>query len=306
MIITIHGKDNFRGRKELEKIIKRYREKYAKGAGFRLFDSESAGKDLKSIKDFFHQTSIFKEPKLAVAERCLSFFDKSSFWKEISEAKNDLMVFFEKEEADKKKIASIEKYGKVYCFRPLVGAKLEAWVVGEIKTRGGQIGRQALLRLLELAGDDLLALSLEIDKLVCFKMNEEIALADVDAFIKPSIAWRENVFKAVDCAISGEKGKALGLMYELLDEGNSVFYLLSMISSQFRNLIIVKANRGNGLTGKSEIHPYVLRKSLFQAARFSFEDLKKDYGKILKADSDIKTGRIDSETALDLLLANLH
>jgi len=50
---------------------------------------------------------------------------------------------------------------------------------------------------------------------------------------------------------------------------------------------------------------YALRRTLEQAGRYSLPRLKQIYRQLLEADLAMKTGRYDSELALDLLVADL-
>ena len=76
-------------------------------------------------------------------------------------------------------------------------------------------------------------------------------------------------------------------------------YLLDRFVYQFRNLIKVKTGGGKAL------HPFVFKKTQSQASNFSFEELKKIYQKLLEIDLDIKTGRINARTALELFVTKL-
>jgi len=49
----------------------------------------------------------------------------------------------------------------------------------------------------------------------------------------------------------------------------------------------------------------VVKKSLWQARAFSLPELKKIYQRIFKVDVDIKTGRLNPELALDLLITEI-
>ena len=70
--------------------------------------------------------------------------------------------------------------------------------------------------------------------------------------------------------------------------------------NQFRNLLIIKQSPKN-----SGLHPFVVQKSSYLCNQFSIEQLKKIYQKIFQVDSDIKTGKIEPELALDLLLSEI-
>ena len=67
-----------------------------------------------------------------------------------------------------------------------------------------------------------------------------------------------------------------------------------------RNLLIIKESPKN-----SGLHPFVVQKSYYLCNQFSIEQLKKIYQKIFQADLDIKTGKVEAETALDLLFAEV-
>jgi len=53
------------------------------------------------------------------------------------------------------------------------------------------------------------------------------------------------------------------------------------------------------------LHPFVIKKSLWQARKFSLEELKRIYRKIFQIDLNIKTGRLDPQIALDLLITEI-
>jgi DNA polymerase III delta subunit len=56
---------------------------------------------------------------------------------------------------------------------------------------------------------------------------------------------------------------------------------------------------------KTQLNPFVVKKSYQQAQRFNLQELKKIYRKIFQADLDIKTGKTEPETALDLFIAEI-
>ena len=70
---------------------------------------------------------------------------------------------------------------------------------------------------------------------------------------------------------------------------------------------LIDKNRPYFLISKeTKLHPYVVKKSHAQAQRFSLSELKKIYQKIFEVDLNIKTGKIDPQIALDLLIAELQ
>ncbi|MBI4101723.1 MAG: DNA polymerase III subunit delta, partial [Candidatus Nealsonbacteria bacterium] len=55
----------------------------------------------------------------------------------------------------------------------------------------------------------------------------------------------------------------------------------------------------------ANLHPFVVKKAWEACRSFSLAELKKIYQKIFQADLDAKTGRMEPEVALDLLLASI-
>ncbi|MBU2036852.1 DNA polymerase III subunit delta, partial [Patescibacteria group bacterium] len=54
-----------------------------------------------------------------------------------------------------------------------------------------------------------------------------------------------------------------------------------------------------------KLHPYVLRKSFEQGKGFTFPALKKIYERLLELDIAIKSGRIEPQVALDLVVGEI-
>ena len=99
-------------------------------------------------------------------------------------------------------------------------------------------------------------------------------------------------------------------MHKHLRIGDSPMYLLSMINYQLRNLIIIKElapfyKSPWAISKMTGLHPYVVRKTLNLIDNFTIDQLKKIYQKIFQVDLNIKTSKIESKLALDLLIAEI-
>ena len=83
-----------------------------------------------------------------------------------------------------------------------------------------------------------------------------------------------------------------------------------MIIRQFRLLIQVKTLKERGASPRDVaktlgLHPFPAGKLHSQATYFTVGQLDKVYRHLSETDIDIKTGRIDADVALDLLVAGL-
>ena len=143
--------------------------------------------------------------------------------------------------------------------------------------------------------------------------NKKIEAKDIDLLVRPKI--EPEIFKTID-AISDKNnfnsGKkwALELLHGHIEKGDHPLYLLSMINFQFRNLLVVKELMEKNqpyysILKTTGLHPFVVKKSYEQAAKFSLKELKEIYKKIFQLDLNIKTGKMGAELALDYLVASI-
>ncbi len=310
MLIFLYGPDTYRSKRKLSEIIEEYKKVHRIGLSLVFFE----GGDLKlaSLKEAIRQTSIFDEKKLLVISNVSANQDfKEKFLKnsEFFESLKDTVLFYEEDEipAKDKFFAFLKNKAKVQNFQFLQGENLKKWIRQELAGFKAEISPEAMTKLVDSVGSDLWRLSNEINKLVSFRKKErKVNLEDVELLVKPKIETA--IFKTIDAIAQKDKKQALLLIHRHLKKGDSPLYLLSMINFQFRNLLVVKdlmeRRQPYGAILKAvKLHPFVVKKSYYQAQKFTLAELKKIYRKIFQADLDIKTGKVNPETALDLLIA---
>ena len=305
MIIFLYGEDTYRMKEKLKEIVDKYKKVRTSGLNLRYFNGDS----FKSFQDGLKQTSIFEEKKLAVI---LNPFDNTEFKESFLEQgeeflkSDDIIVIYQEGKINKNSalLKYLEKNANTQQFEPLTYTKLRTWTKAEIEKYGARIDGQALDKLLEYVGNDLWRLSNEVKKLVCY--NKNIRIEDVFLLIKSGI--ETDIFKTIEAIAQRNKKEALDLLHNHIEKGDSPIYLLSMINFQFRNLLIIKdlINKPyNEIAKKSGLHPFVVKKSYYVAQRFTIQELKDIYQKIFKIDMQIKTGKVEPATALDLLIAEI-
>lgn len=305
MLIFLYGQDTFRLSRKLAEIIKEYK-KQTRGLEFAVFDAFE-----DNAADFFanlRQNSLFGGKKFFVVKNPVS--NKDFKEKLITQAKElslleHNIVFCQEGKVLKadRLLKAFAKCAQVQEFAPLAGARLNAWIAAEFKKADGRVTAAAAERLAARVGGDLWRAENEIQKLAHFSRGKEIAAADVDNAIPP--APEANIFAVVDAAASRDTKKALSLIKEHIQKGDHPLYLLAIIASQFKNLFLVKGARKGTVASSLGIHPYVFKKTVSQAQRFFLPELQKIYRRICQTDFDIKTGKIEPEAGLDLLLAEL-
>ena len=311
MIIFLYGKDSYRSKQKLEGITSRYKESKKSGLNLDYVDANEA--DFQDFYDNFKTVSMFKEKKLLVLNNVFLskiFSEKLSDQVKNLEKMEDIVIIYENSPVDErtKLFKTLKKECKSQEFKFLNNGELKAWVHSEFEHIGKKANLDAVDTLAGYVGNDLWRMSNEIRKLADFKEEEKITREDVELMVRPKI--ESDIFKTVDAIAAKNKALAIQLLQSHIDSGDKPLYLLSMISWQFKNLLAVKelAERGlmyNSIVKKSGLHPFVVRKNYFACQSFSLEGLKKIYHRIFEIDSDVKTGKIEDETALYLLISSI-
>lgn len=196
-------------------------------------------------------------------------------------------------------------------FELLQGARLSSWIKNRVESENCQISKEALDQLQLYVGSDLWRLQNEIDKLVLFKRSENLAkieTKDVEELVVPTL--NPNIFDFVGHIAAGNHLGATKVLDQLIRSGENEIKILSMIVYQYRTMLEICDFKNQKLSAaeiasRSKVHPFVIRKTLDLLHKYSWRDLCSCYFQIQKADTDIKSGQIEPNLALLLLIANL-
>jgi len=139
--------------------------------------------------------------------------------------------------------------------------------------------------------------------------GRRIEEADVKEVV--SYAQEANVFAMVDAILEGRTGFAQRLMQQLMKEGMVPAQLLVMLSRQVRIIFQVKEMRSAGKT-RGDIQKklgltsdFLLHKAWEQADSYSIGRLRELYHRLLETDLAIKTGKMEGDLAMDILIVEL-
>lgn len=300
MIILLHGEDTYRSKRKLFEIIEEHKKKHKSGLNLRCIDAKNI--DFEDLRNEMLGASMFKEKKLIIL---LNAFSNNKLKEDLisrgnifADSDNVLLLFEDQAVPEKEKMYGfIEKHAKIQESNILKGKQLKDWVLAEFKAKGGKIDDEALLTVIDFVQGDLWAMTNEITKLINYAPNG-VKKKDVLLLVRPKL--ETNIFDTIDAIATKDKKKAVDLLKAHIEKGDSVIFLLAMIASQIRNIISVK-----GIGRHISMNPFVMRKSIQQAANFSMDDLKKIYRRIVELDSDIKSGKVDQNIVLDILISEI-
>ncbi|TRZ77812.1 DNA polymerase III subunit delta [bacterium] len=316
MIFLIHGEESFLSHQQLSDTKKRFLIKNPDGYNLSVFDCFEIP-HLETIFSSLHGSSLFSsKTKLTILK---DFFATDSSCKDaifnflndnnLSKSMASHVIFFESKDISKnafykkiKPLSSETRTIKSSVFQ------IEKWATKKFQDNQIQITPQQVNILIRKVGNDLWRLDSEIEKLISWTAFLNVpTVSDNDIITLTSTTITENVFNTVEAIANGDTSLSLKLIADHLEKRISAIYIFSMIAFQFRTLIKIKSAIGhnvpiNALAKKTGIHPYTLQKSLRQLSRFSMEDLKNSFKKILDAETKIKSGKNPAEVLYNFVL----
>lgn len=199
----------------------------------------------------------------------------------------------------------------VRIFAPLRGNELSGWIGQTIRERGGQIENAAQRALADAHGSNLWALSNEIDKLLLYAgPDRPITVEDVSSMTGST--REENIFAMVDDVIERRYPRARERIERLRsDTGAAVPQIMAMLGTQVRRLLAAK-DATDRRVSQSELQDaigtrseFAIRKTVNQSRSFTMPRLREMHRAILDYDIALKTGQLNEDTAMELLIADL-
>lgn len=185
------------------------------------------------------------------------------------------------------------------------GFALVQWVVERAVQRGGRISRRAAEALIRQVGDESRILDLELTKLLDFvDYTRDVEIEDVEQLTTgvPSA----DIFALVDAIGNKNRKQAVKLFHDLISNYD-LSHIMGMVVRHFRNLLLVKESleRDDGekdIQRALNLRDFVLRNLIAQTRFYGLSELDEIYRNLLEADVLFKTGQLDLELAIDLLI----
>ncbi|MBL7021932.1 DNA polymerase III subunit delta [Patescibacteria group bacterium] len=314
MIFFFYGDDTYRAWQKVKQIKDKFRAEVDK-SGFNTLVIDGSEMTLEQFNEAVSQAGFLADKRLIVIKNIFNH-------KGLSKIKDDLIAYLNKQtdssdenfllfwqdgKPDKRSslFKKLATYKYVNEFEPLNDYKLNVWAKAEIDKLGGKITTPALNMLTANVGNNLWLLSSEINKLVNYKNGQNIIEQDIELLTRGKLD--ENIFNLTDAIASQQSSKAIKLLKDQLDQGSNEQYLLTMILRQFRILLQLKSlitsnNSANEINKATGLHPFVIKKSLPLLSKYSMDDLKRIFNRLVQLDLDMKSSPLDNELFLDLFI----
>jgi DNA polymerase III delta subunit len=198
--------------------------------------------------------------------------------------------------------------GRVLPFEAPKPRDLPAWVRTQFEGLGGQIDPDAARALVEIFGDDLVALATEADKITIWAGGQPISRTDVEALATPA---REAAAWAITDAWGDRDAGALLGAAEAELERREPFAIAVRLAAHVTLVRTVKALAAEGLGARDiakrvKLHEFRVRKAVGHADRYSQEELDAAVVRLAALDAALKGGsRLSGAHELTRALADL-
>jgi DNA polymerase III subunit delta len=330
LLHVLFGEDDFSLRQALEDVKKSIGDAAALMSNTNVFEGKTVSPE--RLRAACESMPFLAEKRLVIAEGLLDKFeskketgrkksakktDKVEEYAAFAAAVQNLPPFTEMVVTGGKLsdrnplLQELVKITKVKTFPLLKGKDITVWIEKRVNSeaKGKKISPKASALMARLVGSDFWTMANEVDKLILYTGARDISEEDVKAVV--SSAQEASIFNMVDSIIEQRVGAAQELLQQLFRQGMAPVQILVMISRQVRIIYLVREMRAAGksrtdMMGKLGLtSDFVLRKAWEQAERYSPARIKEVYHLLLEADNSIKTGKVEGELALDVLIAEM-
>ena len=227
-----------------------------------------------------------------------------------------LLIFSTAEPEDKSELVKeLKKNCRCYFFDKLDYPQLAAFAEKRFRAAGVYIGRDTLKYLIDETGYynketeyRIFNLENDIKKIIAYSDGVRITEEDVSATLNGDMDTF--VFNFLDAISGNRKDTAFGLLHNILASESDVFSIIGLLVNHFELVLEVREFREEGMslpaiTSKLKIHEFRVKKAMGFAEKFTAEKLRSILSQLYETDRNIKTGALEQNLALELLVGRI-
>jgi DNA polymerase-3 subunit delta len=183
------------------------------------------------------------------------------------------------------------------------------WIKGMFTGDGFKVEDAACYHLLDAVGTDMNRLSMEVEKLKSYAMDEKTVTADmVDSLSVSQVEGK--IFDMIDALSQGDRKKTIRLYDDLLSLKEPVKRMLALVRRQYMLMLNTKVAMDDGADNAGIIRfaglqPFLVRKYTAMVRNYTTDELKEKLELCQQCDIDIITGRMRDVRAFEILVLKL-
>lgn len=208
---------------------------------------------------------------------------------------------------ERKKITKQMKQNSVMLVaEPLKENDLNVWVLSAVKSYGKTINNDAIDKLIEMVGVNMLQLQKEIEKLALYLGDEQIITMNlVEDLVAKTL--EHDAFKMLNAYLAHNNAEAIQIYHDLLRQKEEPIMLVGLLASNIRTMNNVyylqrKGYHPTQIAKQLKVHPYRVKLMLEQKTRPSEERLLKALNKLSEIDLMLKSVSGSRERYLEMFL----
>lgn len=217
---------------------------------------------------------------------------------------------YEKLDERKKIVKQLKSLAEVIEGQPLGERELMAWMKERAEQNGAELANDAAEELLKIAGVNLSVLAQEINKMAMYIGATEQAITVETVKLLAAKSIEHTIFELIEKMVHRKIDEALAIFYDLIRNNEEPIKLHALIATQFRLLYQVKDLSEQGysqqkMAGILRVHPYRVKLAAQQSRYFSRNELMSMMQDLAEADYEMKSGKVDKQLAIEMLLLKL-
>jgi len=280
------------------------------------FDKETFYGDSRTLSEALDFASAFpfgSEKKLIIFRQFEKVKDKKLL-KDYSNSPIDftILVFLHDGQIsnlESEPFKSLSKNNFIFEAKELKGRNLLKWLIKHVETKKKNISEENAQLLIDISGESRSMLEGQLEKIITFMNDEnEITFNQINALSTKLKQY--TIFDLQNAIGKKQKDKAFEIGFNLLDGGNDLIFIVSMLTRYFigisrigelskMNMPVAQAARIVGT------HQFYYKDYQQTRAVYSDSDLANVFRALLKADLSIKTTSIDQKNIITILLSEI-
>lgn len=199
-----------------------------------------------------------------------------------------------------------QKYGYIVEFTTLRETDLCKWLMIEAKRRHLKMDIMTAQYFLHLAGTDMNLLNQEMEKVFAYKEGCGVILReDLERIVTPSL--ETNVFRMMDAIGNQQAQEAFRIYQNLRRVGENAYMIFALLRRQIdllykTSVYLAERYDANTIAKTMNVKPFIAKKNMAQARKFSREKLREAMSELLQFDVDIKNGVLKPEQVIELMI----
>lgn len=284
------------------------------GSDLNILDLVSNIETLPFLSDY--RVIIVKDTELFKGKKNISKDEEDMLVKLFSNMPNTtILLFTVYGEVDKRKtiVKAMDKYGLTCNMKNLDDVSLLNWCRDEFIKRDISITNSDIAYFIELSGyrDRISEITLsdmknEIEKISSYCSEMKIVKKD-DINLLMRAKSENDIFLLIDMISSKNSQRAMKTLYDMMDQGESIFGILAMLSKQFNQIIQVKYLLDKKIPQSVicenlKLHQFVFSKLSRYSKNFSMDTMIEIIDYISDCDYKIKQGLMEDNIAAEVLI----